>query len=204
VINNPKSSSTLISYVTDHNGHLLWLSVNSFAYLTHWNVRWSHHFNADIVVRADAGDADNDGIVELTGCQAERQLVMMQRMRSDWDGLHQRLAAVETQIQGSGEGQNLLTLLATLAANAGVKPSSMEKRQSGESERYEETKVEVSLKSVSLQQAVSYLASIESAKQPLSVKSLRIKRRPGRSSLSKDAAADQIDVTFSVSAFKPR
>ena len=134
---------------------------------------------------------------------AERQLVMMQRMRSDWDGLHQRLAAVETQIQGSGEGQNLLTLLATLAANAGVKPSSMEKRQSGESERYEETKVEVSLKGVSLLQAVSYLESIESANQPLSVKSLRIKTRPGRAGKVNLMAANLIDVTFSVSAFKP-
>jgi type II secretory pathway component PulM len=134
---------------------------------------------------------------------AERQLVMIQRMRSDWDGLHQRLAAVETQIQGSGEGQNLLTLLATLAANAGVKPSSMEKRQSGESERYEETKVEVSLKGVSLLQAVSYLESIESANQPLSVKSLRIKTRPGRAGKVNLMAANLIDVTFSVSAFKP-
>jgi type II secretory pathway component PulM len=134
---------------------------------------------------------------------AERQLVMIQRMRSDWDGLHQRLAAVETQIQGSSERQNLLTLLATLAANAGVKPTSMEKRQSGESERYEETKVEVSLKGVSLLQAVSYLESIESANQPLSVKSLRIKTRPGRAGKVNLMAANLIDVTFSVSAFKP-
>jgi type II secretory pathway component PulM len=134
---------------------------------------------------------------------AERQLVMIQRMRSDWDGLHQRLAAVETQIQGSSERQNLLTLLATLAANAGVKPTSMEKRQSGESERYEETKVEVSLKGVSLLQAVSYLESIESANQPLSVKSLRIKTRPSRAGKVDLMAANLIDVTFSVSAFKP-
>jgi type II secretory pathway component PulM len=135
---------------------------------------------------------------------AERELVMMQRMRRDWDGLHVRLDAVEEKIQASRDAQSLLTLLESLARRAGVKPASMEKRQSGESEQYEESKVEVTLKGVSLKQAVSYLASIESAKQPLSVKSLRIKRRPGRSSLSKDAAADQIDVTFSVSAFKPR
>jgi type II secretory pathway component PulM len=135
---------------------------------------------------------------------AERELVMMQRMRRDWDGLHVRLDAVEEKIQASRDAQSLLTLLESLARRAGVKPASMEKRQSGESEQYEESKVEVTLKGVSLKQAVSYLASIESAKQPLSVKSLRIKRRPGRSSLSKDPAADQIDVTFSVSAFKPR
>jgi len=135
---------------------------------------------------------------------AERQLAMMQRMRRDWDGLHVRLDAVETKIQGSRDGQNLLTLLASLAGRAGVKPTSMEKRQSGESDQYEETKVEVSLKSVTLEQAVDYLASIESTTQPLSVKSLRIKRRPGRARKPNEKAADLIDVTFSVSAFKPR
>jgi len=135
---------------------------------------------------------------------AERQLAMMQRMRRDWDGLHARLDAVETKIQGSRDGQNLLTLLASLAGSAGVKPTSMEKRQSGESDQYEETKVEVSLKSVTLEQAVNYLASIESTTQPLSVKSLRIKRRPGRTAKPNEKAADLIDVTFSVSAFKPR
>jgi type II secretory pathway component PulM len=140
----------------------------------------------------------------LRADNAERQLAMMQRMRRDWDGLHVRLGAVESKIQASRDGQNLLTLLESLASRAGVKPSSMEKRQSGESEQYEETKVEVSLKGVSLEQAVNYLASIESEKQPLSVKSLRIKRRPGRPGKGKDPAADLIDVTFSVSAFKPQ
>jgi type II secretory pathway component PulM len=135
---------------------------------------------------------------------AERQLAMMQRMRRDWDGLDGRLEAVETRIQASRDGQNLLTLLSALATRAGVKPTSMEKRQSGESEQYEETKVEVSLKSVTLQQAVSYLSSIESSEQPLSVKSLRIKRRPGSARKPDEKAADMIDVTFSVSAFKPR
>ena len=135
---------------------------------------------------------------------AERQLAMMQRMRRDWDGLHVRLEAVETKIQASRDAQSLLTLLASLATRAGVKPTSMEKRQSGESEQYEETKVEVSLKNVSLPQAVSYLASIESAEQPLSVKSLRIKGRPGRAQRPNEKVADMIDVTFSVSAFKPR
>ncbi|HIF92002.1 MAG: type II secretion system protein GspM [Myxococcales bacterium] len=133
---------------------------------------------------------------------AEREFGMMQRMRRDWDGLNSRLQTVENQIEANQDGRNLLTLLESLASNAGVKPTSMEKRQSGESERYEETKVEVSLKSISLQQAIQYLASIESADQPLSVKSLRIKRRPGRVTSKNKAPADLIDVTFSVSAFK--
>ena len=152
------------------------------------------------IVMPVIGATDN---ATLRADNAERQLTMMQRMRRDWDGLHVRLDAVESKIQASRDGQNLLTLLEFLAGRAGVKPSSMEKRQSGESEQYEETKVEVSLKGVSLEQAVSYLASIESEQQPLSVKSLRIKRRPGRSSKGNDAGADLIDVTFSVSAFKP-
>jgi type II secretory pathway component PulM len=135
--------------------------------------------------------------------QAERQLMLMSSMKREWDGLHGRLSDVEARIQGTRSQQNLLTLLESLAARAGVKPNSMEKRQSGESERYEETKVEVSLKNVTLQQAVSYLSSIEGADQPLSVKSLRVKRRPGRTRPGEKAAAELIDVTFSVSAFKP-
>jgi len=134
---------------------------------------------------------------------AQRQLAMMERMRHEWDALHDRLGAVEARIQSSAESQNLLTLLESLAGQAGVKPTSMEKRQSGESEQYEETKVEVSLKMVTLEQAVRYLASIESAEQPLSVKSLRIRRRPGRERAGDTPSADLIDVTFSVSAFKP-
>lgn len=132
---------------------------------------------------------------------AEQQLVQMHRMKREWDDLSGRLTAVEGRIQSGGEGQNLLTLLESLAARAGVKPTSMEKRQSGESAQYEETKVEVSLKNVTLAQAVNYLASIETAPQPLSVKSLRIKRRTGLA--GGEEGADLIDVTFSVSGFKP-
>ncbi len=133
---------------------------------------------------------------------AERQLVIMERMKREWDGLHGRLSEVESRIRGIRKQQNLLTLLESLAARAGVKPNSMEKRQSGESEQYEETKVEVSLKNVTLRQAVSYLSSIERADQPLSVKSLRVKRRPSR--VRNDASGpDLIDVTFSVSGFRP-
>jgi type II secretory pathway component PulM len=134
---------------------------------------------------------------------SERQLALMHRMKRDWDGLHVRLDSVESRIRASGQGENLLTLLEALASRAGVKPTSMEKRQSGESVEYEETKVEVSLKNVTLQQAVGYLSSIESASQPLSVKSLRIKRRPGAGRGKNAAPVDLLDVTFSVSSFKP-
>jgi type II secretory pathway component PulM len=134
---------------------------------------------------------------------AERQLAIMQRMKREWDGLHRRLDSVESSIRTKGQRENLLTLLESLARQAGVKPTSMEKRQSGESEQYEETKVEVSLKNVSLKQAVDYLSSIEAAAQPLSIKSLRIKRRPGKRRGASDAAVDLLDVTFSVSSFRP-
>ncbi len=133
---------------------------------------------------------------------AVRQLQTMERMKREWDGLNGRLTRVETRIQAARSQPNLLTLLSSLAERVGVKPASMEKRQSGESERYEETKVEVSLKNVTLAQAIAYLSSIESAEQPLSVKSLRVKRRPGRSQPGQ-ASQDLIDVTFSVSTFKP-
>lgn len=151
------------------------------------------------IVMPVMGATDN---ARSTAENAERQLETMQRMRRDWDGLHGRLSSVESKIEASGESQNLLTLLESLARRAGVKPTSMEKRQSGESDRYEETKVEVDLKGVSLKQAVDYLASIERETQPLSVKSLRIKRRLGRPGA--EGEAELIDVTFSVSAFKPR
>jgi len=135
---------------------------------------------------------------------AAQQSAQRQGMEREWDDVSSRLTSVEGRIQGGGEGQNLLTLLESLAARAGVKPTSMEKRQSGESARYEETKVEVSLKNVTLQQAVNYLTSIETASQPLSVKSLRIKRRAAvGGSGAAGGAADLIDVTFSVSGFKP-
>jgi type II secretory pathway component PulM len=134
---------------------------------------------------------------------AERQLGVMHRMKRDWDGLHTRLDSVESRIRSTAQGENLLTLLESLARQAGVKPTSMEKRQSGESSQYEETKVEVSLQNVTLLQAVGYLASIESTSQPLSVKSLRIKSRSGAARGAGAKAEDLLDVTFSVSSFRP-
>ena len=51
---------------------------------------------------------------------------------------------------------------------------------------------------------MSSRSRIESAAQPLSIKSLRIKRRPARASTKEQKSVDRIDVTFSVSSFKPR
>ena len=57
-----------------------------------------------------------------------------------------------------------------------------------------ETRVEVRLKKVTLEAAVSYLHAIESSDQLLTVKSLKMKNRTARSNL--------LDVTFNVSTFE--
>jgi hypothetical protein len=71
----------------------------------------------------------------------------------------------------------------------------MEPQATPSNDRYRETKVEVELKEVTLQQAVSYLHQIESSEQVLSVKSLRMRTRNDQASF--------LDVTFTVSTFEP-
>jgi len=127
--------------------------------------------------------------------QAEQELALMKRLRREHDEVTNRLAAVEERIRTSGQNRNILTLLESLAKTSGVKIESMEERQAQANDRYRETKVEVALKSVTLTQTVDYLNHIEESKQLLSIKSLRVKSRPDKSSL--------LDVTFSVSSFQP-
>ena len=74
----------------------------------------------------------------------------------------------------------------------------MEERQAGENEQYSETKVEVSLKNVTLTQTVNYLHNIESSDRVLSVKSLRVRNNKKRA-----GDAELLDVTFTVSSFEP-
>lgn len=126
---------------------------------------------------------------------AERQLELMKRLRRDHAEVTSRLAAVEQRIRAKGQNRNPLTLLESLASSSGVKIESMEERQAQANERYRETKVEVELKSVTLQQTVDYLHNIEGSQQLLSIKSLRVKRRVDDSAL--------LDVTFAVSSFEP-
>ncbi len=125
---------------------------------------------------------------------AEQQLLVVKRMRREFDDVDQRLKTVEERIL-SGPRGNLRTTLETLARQATVKVESMEPQASPAHDRYRETKVEVGLGGVTLAQAVSYLHQIESARQMLSVKSLRIRTRPEK--------PDLLDVSFTVSSFEP-
>lgn len=124
---------------------------------------------------------------------AQQELRTMQRIEREYREVSQQLSSVETRIAAAPRG-NLRTTLESLATQAAVKVESMEPQASPANEVYKETKVEVALKSVSLDQAVSYLTGIESAPQVLSVKSLRMRKRADQSEL--------LDVTFTVSSFE--
>ena len=125
--------------------------------------------------------------------QAEQQLKVMSRLRGEIDDVNDRLTSVEQRIQVGTRG-NLRTTLESLAQASRVKVESMEPQATPSNDRYRETKVEVELKEVTLQQAVSYLHQIESSEQVLSVKSLRMRTRKDKPSF--------LDVTFTVSTFE--
>jgi type II secretory pathway component PulM len=126
--------------------------------------------------------------------QAEQQLMVMSRLRREFDDVNERLTSVEQRIQNSTRG-NLRTTLETLARASKVKVESMEPQATPSNDRYRETKVEVALKRVTLQQTVSYLHEIETSDEVLSVKSLRMRTRKDK--------PDFLDVTFTVSTFEP-
>ncbi len=144
-----------------------------------------------VIVRPILGAGD---AAQMRLTTAEQELQAMRRLRREYDDVSQRLTAVEQRIKSGSRG-NLRTTLETLARDATVKVESMEPQASPSNEAYRETKVEVGLKNVTLSQTVSYLHQIESAKQALSVKSLRIRTRPDKPEL--------LDVTFTVSSFEP-
>lgn len=125
---------------------------------------------------------------------ADQQLQLMQRLRREYDEVNVRLVDVEQRIRNSPRG-NLRSTLESLASQAGVKVESMEPQASPANETYQETKVEVGLRGVTLVQTVQYLHQIESSPQVLSVKSLRVRARPDKPEL--------LDVTFTVSSFEP-
>ena len=125
--------------------------------------------------------------------QAEQQLKVMSRLRGEFDDVNDRLTSVEQRIQVGTRG-NLRTTLESLAQASRVKVESMEPQATPSNDRYREAKVEVELKEVTLQQAVSYLHQIESSEQVLSVKSLRMRTRKDKPSF--------LDVTFTVSTFE--
>jgi type II secretory pathway component PulM len=132
--------------------------------------------------------------IEQRADQAEQQLEVVQRLRREFEEVNQRLASVEQRI-GTSRGGNLRTTLETLATAASVKIESMEPQSSPANETYRETKVEVSLKQVTLPQTVRYLHEIESTPEALSVKALRMRSRADK--------PEFLDVTFTVSSFEP-
>lgn len=126
---------------------------------------------------------------------AEQQVLAMVRLQREYAEISGGLREVEERIRSQGNQQNIRTLLDHLAESSSVRIASMEERQASKNEQYVETKVEVSLKNVSLSQAIKYLHNIEASPQQLSVKSLRIRALGDASQL--------LDVTFSVSSFEP-
>lgn len=130
---------------------------------------------------------------------AERNLEVARRVQGELAALQANLGSVEERIRQGPKG-NLFTTLEQLAAQSAVKVESMEPQASPASDAYRETKVQVALKQVTLAQVVNFLHKIESAPQPLSVKSLRIRTRSEQKSGVK---ADLLDVTFTVSSFEP-
>ncbi len=125
---------------------------------------------------------------------AERDLEVMVRLRREYESINDRLQGVEQRIRDNRDRQNTLTLLESLASGAAVKINSMEERKSPDHELYRETRVEVSLKNVTLTQVVSLLHAIESSPRQFSVKGLRIKTRPDKD--------DTLEVAFTVSSFE--
>lgn len=126
--------------------------------------------------------------------EAEQQLMVMSRLRKEFDDVNERLTSVEQRIQ-SGKRGNLRTTLESLARASNVTVESMEPQATPSNDRYRETKVEVALQQVTLGQTVSYLHQIESSEEVLSVKSLRMRTRKDQ--------PEFLDVTFTVSTFEP-
>jgi type II secretory pathway component PulM len=124
---------------------------------------------------------------------AEQQVEMVRALRTRFDEVNGRLAAVEARIEGGPQGE-IFTTLEQMASQSAVKIDSMEPRTSPASEEYRETKVQVALKGVTLAQVVGLLSRIDTAPQMLSIKSLRIRTRADKQ--------DLLDVTFTVSSFE--
>jgi len=134
-------------------------------------------------------------VVEAEIARAEMALTRATRMSADARRLQGELGAVEARIK-PGARTNLFTLLETLAAQAEVKDQleSIKPKPASGSERYPETRVEVSLKGATLAQTVQFLYRIEMAPSHLIIRSIRMKARGNDATL--------LDVSFSVSSFE--
>lgn len=124
---------------------------------------------------------------------AERNLQTARRLRRELDTILTPLSQVESRIQRERRG-NLFTTLESLARQSAIQVESMEPEAASSEGPYQETKVEVVLKNVTLAQVVNYLHRIESAPQLLSIKTVRMRTLPTQ--------GDLLDVTFTVSSFE--
>ncbi len=129
---------------------------------------------------------------------AEADSARASRIALRFHALRGELALVEAQIQ-PGAQTNLLALIESLAAEAGIREQleAIKPRQGSRNELYPETRVEVSLKSASLQQTVKLLHAIENAPLHLMVRSVRIR---SLRTFGTDRA-QLLDVSFFVSSF---
>ena len=132
----------------------------------------------------------------------EAELVRATRLAGDVRRLQGELSQVEERVRVAEE-TNLFNLLEGLAAATKVKnqlESIKPKKPSG-NELFPETRVEVSLKGVTLTQMVDFLYQIENSDRHLIIRSVRI-RRPARVGRLAKTAPPRLDVSFSVSSFE--
>ena len=140
-------------------------------------------------LRAGVADAQREG------ARLQTDLLRAQRMTREILRLRADLERIEARIK-TGQSTNLFTLLEALAGEAQMRErlESIKPKQPSDHEKYRETRVEVSLKGATLEQAVQFLYKIESAPVLLIIRSLRMKSRRD------DATV--LDVSFSVSSFE--
>jgi len=124
---------------------------------------------------------------------AETQYQVVLKLREEYEAVNQLLSGVEEKIPQRARS-SLRTTLESLAQKSDVAVESMEPQTAPSNSRYRETKMEVSLKGVSLPQTVGYLSEIETSSDLLTVKSLRIRTRADKPEL--------LDVVFTVSSFE--
>ena len=131
---------------------------------------------------------------DLGGEASASELQAVRALREQFDQVNGRLLTVEERIHDAPQGE-IFSTLEQLASQSQVSVDSMEPRSAPARDDYSETKVQVTLKGQTLSQVVRYLHGVESAPQPLSIKSLRIRTRADKPEL--------LDVTFTVSSFEP-
>jgi len=125
----------------------------------------------------------------------ESDLQRAARLAPQLQRLEGEIQTVEQRIQ-TGQETNLLGLLQQLASQAQMSDrlERIDPKTPSRNERYPESRVEVQLRSVTLEQTVQFLYSIESAPLYLIVRSVRIRARADNPAL--------LDVNFSVSSFQ--